>query len=65
MLINDVQQLIDAKAVNKKNMKPMSLDTFDYTKYHPIDEVRREFSLNNLFAVFTVKYEKVHSLSFK
>ncbi|XP_073491040.1 carboxypeptidase O-like [Aquarana catesbeiana] len=39
VLINDVQQLIDAKTVYKKNMKPMSLDTFDYTKYHPIDEI--------------------------
>ncbi|XP_072275227.1 carboxypeptidase O-like [Pyxicephalus adspersus] len=39
VFIDDVQQLIETNTVYNRNAKSVSLGTFDYTKYHPMDEI--------------------------
>ncbi|XP_018415909.1 PREDICTED: carboxypeptidase O-like [Nanorana parkeri] len=39
VLIDDVQQLINTNTAYNKNLRSVSLESFDYTKYHPIDEI--------------------------
>ncbi|XP_040213264.1 carboxypeptidase O-like [Rana temporaria] len=39
VLIEDVQQSIDMNMVHNKNMKAVSLNTYDYTQYHPMHEI--------------------------
>ncbi|XP_053326770.1 carboxypeptidase O-like isoform X2 [Spea bombifrons] len=39
ILITDVQELIDTQAVNEQRKEKKSLVQFDYTKYHPMDEI--------------------------
>ncbi|KAM4626906.1 carboxypeptidase O-like [Discoglossus pictus] len=39
ILINDVQELIDIQPVHENIRRRRSLDQFDYTKYHPMEEI--------------------------
>nr|DBA20027.1 TPA: hypothetical protein GDO54_015768 [Pyxicephalus adspersus] len=39
VLIEDVQKMIDTNIVNNKKMKAVSLETYDYTQYHPMNEI--------------------------
>lgn len=52
VLIDDVQKLIDEQFVVERRNK-RSLTTFDYTKYHPMNEVRW-----GLYGI-TKKYDKI------
>ncbi|XP_071975590.1 carboxypeptidase O-like [Engystomops pustulosus] len=39
VLIDNVQQLVDSHKVNEKTTTKVSLETYNYTKYHPMDEI--------------------------
>ncbi|KAE8580160.1 hypothetical protein XENTR_v10024333 [Xenopus tropicalis] len=39
VLINDVQKLIDSNTVSAPKIQKASLENYDYTKYHPMDEI--------------------------
>ncbi|KAG8545609.1 hypothetical protein GDO81_020601 [Engystomops pustulosus] len=39
VLIDNVQQLVDLHKVNEKTTTKVSLETYNYTKYHPMDEI--------------------------
>uniref|UniRef100_A0A8C5R2J8 Peptidase M14 domain-containing protein n=1 Tax=Leptobrachium leishanense TaxID=445787 RepID=A0A8C5R2J8_9ANUR len=40
--INDVQKMIDQSTVSNRKARKISLDSYDYTKYHPMGEVRND-----------------------
>ncbi|KAG8547400.1 hypothetical protein GDO81_028415 [Engystomops pustulosus] len=37
--IEDVQKLIDHSSVNRQSTGPITLESYDYTKYHPMDVI--------------------------
>ncbi|KAM8934413.1 carboxypeptidase O-like [Pelodytes ibericus] len=39
ILIDDVQKLIDSSTSSERSLQTMSLDTYDYTKYHQMHEI--------------------------
>ncbi|KAM4697827.1 carboxypeptidase O-like [Rhinophrynus dorsalis] len=39
ILIDDVQKLIDSSTVSESKMRKISLTDYDYTRYHPMDEI--------------------------
>ncbi|KAM4697828.1 carboxypeptidase O-like [Rhinophrynus dorsalis] len=39
VLIDDVQKLIDSRPVSEPKLQKISLENYDYTKYHPMEEI--------------------------